>query len=588
MDQAKILETLVAAGLVAPDDVSSAASLQADTGGQLFETLIRIGAIDEDDLLSHVSDLWGVPLVMPDDMPVEVDAILRAIADLKLDRDWLLRHQALVWWLGPEGESERRLALVGRNPLDPQLREAIDRAVHHHELASPGQLVNITPGLISRSQFDVLKALFPSDDQSERDYGGDTDLARLRELAEEAPIIDLVNQVFAAAIKARASDIHFEPYDKNFDIRFRIDGVIQSWQKQPRSRYDAVSTRIKLISGMDIAERRLPQDGRQSIRLSGQQYDLRVSSLPGAWGESLVLRLLDKNRNLPSLDDLGLAGRARRLFSDLIRNPDGIILVTGPTGSGKSTTLYKALEEINDGRKKIITIEDPIEYEMSRVFQTQVKSDIGYTFASGLRSILRQDPDVIMVGEIRDPETAAIAVQASLTGHLVLSTLHTNSALLAVSRLRDLGLEPFLIGSAIKAFAAQRLVRRICPHCSRQTAPPDNLPLLLSSCASEARAAIDAEMGVANWKSGEGCPACSGTGFLGRVGLFELVAVDAGLRDLILGGANASELESFARKQGFRRLAEDGYEKARSGVTTVSEILRVAASETDRLLAGNV
>lgn len=581
MDSTSVLDFLVRAGLISSDDVNSAKSLQTESGGQLFETLVRIGAIDEDSLLKVVSDIWHLPVFDGDQLPSSGELVTDACGQLSLSRQRMNQMQAIVWWAArDDGEAgPRGLRLAARNPFDPQLRETIDRALDRYERTHGLSGTQLEAGLIARAQLESLLAFLPSDHGGDDPLGADSDLARLRELAEEAPIIDLVNQVFAAAIKHRASDIHFEPYDKSFDIRFRVDGVIQTWQRQPRSRFDAVSTRIKLISNMDISERRLPQDGRQSIRLSGQQFDLRVSSLPGAWGESLVLRLLKKDKTLPSLDELGLTGRSRAAFSSLIRSPDGIILITGPTGSGKSTTLYKGLDEINDGQKKIITIEDPIEFDMARVTQTQVKADIGYTFAKGLRSILRQDPDVIMIGEIRDGETAAIAVQASLTGHLVLSTLHTNSSLLAISRLRDLGLDPFLIGSAVKALAAQRLVRRLCPHCARSSGPPTTLGVLESACAEETRNAIYRAVSPANWQEAKGCDACTGTGYLGRIALFEIVAIDDELRDLILSDASPSQLEAAARRHGFRRLAEDGLEKAAQGLTTVAEVIRAAVGQ---------
>jgi len=580
MSRSSVLESLIGQGLVSDKDVASAKELQAETGAQLFDTLVRIGAVDEDALIESVSSTWGLPVFEDEHFPTEQEKVAQACESLGLNRRMLEKLQAVVWWAGT-GEAGHRLCVAARNPLDPQLREAIDRAVLAFETNNPDTPVEVIPGLISRASLEVLHSFLYQADPSDDELNGDSNLARLREMAEEAPTIDLVNQIFAAAIKNRASDIHLEPYEKTFEIRFRVDGVIQSWQNQPRQKFDAVSTRIKLISNMDISERRLPQDGRQSIRLSGQQFDLRVSSLPGAWGESLVLRLLKKNATLPSLDDLGLTGRSLNQFRELIGSPDGIVLVTGPTGSGKSTTLYTGLDEINDGHKKIITIEDPIEYEMERVTQTQVKSDIGFTFAKGLRSILRQDPDVIMIGEIRDPETAAIAVQSSLTGHMVLSTLHTNSSLLAVSRLRDLGLQPFLIGSAVRGLAAQRLVRRLCPHCSEPSAAPEELEALLPSCADEAQIQ-QARSGGNHWKRAVGCDHCSGTGYIGRIALFEIVTIDNALRELILDGATMTDLEHAARAQGFRRLSEDGLDKAMHGITTVSEVLRAAVGQSDQ------
>lgn len=564
--------------LVSEDDIRSARQLQGETGGQLTDILIRIGAIDEDQLLDVASAAWNVPRVPDQLLPdsyVEVD---QALTELGISSGLLERHQAILWAAKPDGGEDEPVLVVGAcNPLDPSLREAIglalDRLRDEQGISRP-----VYWYVISKAHIDLINDLKMSSDRSAAN-GMDGDLSRLKELAEEAPIIDLVNQVFSRAIKHRASDVHIEPHESTFEVRYRIDGVMQTWQRFPKSKFDAASTRIKLISKMDIAERRLPQDGRQSIRLNGQNFDLRVSSLPGAWGESLVLRLLPKDSRLPSLDSLGLSGRSLAAFQSVLNQPNGIVLVTGPTGSGKSTTLYTGLQSINDGHKKIITIEDPIEFNMERVTQTQVKSDIGLTFAAGLRSILRQDPDVIMIGEIRDPETAKIAIQSSLTGHLVLSTLHTNSSLLAVPRLKDLGLEPFQIGAAVKAFAAQRLVRRVCPHCAEPVTPPNSVATLIEGCDEAVVRKLYERHGAGQWKEGRGCDACSGSGFSGRVALFEIVQVDDAVKNSILHDEPLPSLERAARTQGFRRLAEDGLEKAILGITTVSEVLRVASDD---------
>lgn len=460
------------------------------------------------------------------------------------------------------------------------MRELVERGLA--EGVDPGsEPPSVSWYVVSRRQLDIIEALLASANPADPGFEEtDGDLSRLKELAEEAPIIDLVNQIFSAAIKHRASDIHIEPYEKYFEIRLRIDGVVQTWQRQPGSKYDAVSTRIKIISAMDIAERRLPQDGRQTIRLLGQTFDLRVSSLPGAWGESLVLRLLPKDASLPVLDNLGLTGRALTEFTGALRQPNGIVLVTGPTGSGKSTTLYTGLQSVNDGRKKIITIEDPIEFNMERVTQVQVKADIGLTFSAGLRSILRQDPDIIMIGEIRDPDTARIAIQAALTGHLVLSTLHTNSALLAIPRLLDLGLEPFQVGAAVKALAAQRLVRKLCPHCRVPSREPEQLALLMRACEQTVVDRLIAETAGPTWFEATGCDHCAGTGYFGRIALFEIVRIDQQTRQAILSGGSPHDTETAARRQGYLRLSEDGLLKAASGETTVAEILRVIADDT--------
>lgn len=577
MASPKLITRLLAQGLVSESDIRAARKLQSESGGQLLDVLVRIGAIDEEVLLDCASQAWGIARLEDGLIPSQSETLKAAAEDLSLPQNWLESKQVLIWWVADTDFQTLRVAAC--NPVDPVIREQIGRAVSDRRARLSLPEPDVEWYLMSRSQFDAMASLIGETDIDRQDFEADGDLSRLRELAEEAPVIDLVNQIFAAAIKHGASDIHIEPSEKFFDVRLRIDGVVQTWQRQPATKFDAVSTRIKLISAMDIAERRLPQDGRQSIRLSGQTFDLRVSSLPGAWGESLVLRLLPKNKTLPSLEELGLSGRALKELKSALLQPNGIVLVTGPTGSGKSTTLYTGLQSINDGRKKIITIEDPIEFNMERVTQVQVKADIGLTFAAGLRSILRQDPDVIMIGEIRDPETARIAIQSSLTGHLVLSTLHTNSSLLAIPRLLDLGMEAFQIGAAVKALAAQRLVRQICKHCREPTDRPEQLDILLRACDRRETERFSDAIENTVWYQGTGCPACAGTGYSGRKALFEIVRIDNAVKTAILENASAHMLEEAARRQGYRRLAEDGLEKAIAGITTVSEVLRVVSED---------
>ena len=577
MASPKLITRLLSEGHVSESDIRAARKLQSESGGQLLDVLVRIGSIDEEILLECAGEAWGLARLEEGAMPSQAADLTNAADDLGLTLAWLESRQAQVWWAS--GTDFQTLNVAACNPIDPVLQEQLGRPLPDRtaRLSLPGP--DVRWHLMSRSQFDGLIGLLGETGTDQNEFEADGDLSRLRELAEEAPIIDLVNQILAAAIKHGASDIHIEPSEKFFDVRLRIDGVVQTWQRQPTTKFDAVSTRIKLISAMDIAERRLPQDGRQSIRLSGQTFDLRVSSLPGAWGESLVLRLLPKNKSLPSLEDLGLSGRALGELKSALSQPNGIVLVTGPTGSGKSTTLYTGLQSINDGRKKIITIEDPIEFNMDRVTQVQVKADIGLTFAAGLRSILRQDPDVIMIGEIRDPETAKIAIQSALTGHLVLSTLHTNSSLLAIPRLLDLGLEAFQIGAAVRALAAQRLVRQVCRHCSQPVSRPDQFDILLRACDSREIARLSQAIETANWQEGAGCPACAGTGYSGRKALFEIVRIDHAVKTAILEGGGAHIVEEAARRQGYRRLAEDGVEKAMAGITTVAEVLRVVSED---------
>jgi general secretion pathway protein E len=394
---------------------------------------------------------------------------------------------------------------------------------------------------------------------SAEDSESAAELEQLRDMASEAPVIRLVNAMIAQAVEKRSSDIHIEPFEKEVKVRFRIDGVLQEQEPPPRELKAAVISRIKLMARLNIAERRLPQDGRIKMKTLGREVDLRVSTLPTLYGESVVMRLLDRSAgDFYDLRNLGFDEHMLARMEHFTSLPHGIFLVTGPTGSGKSTTLYSALKRINQSDKKIITIEDPVEYQMDGINQIHVNPQIGLTFAAGLRHIVRQDPDVIMVGEIRDYETAEVAIRAALTGHFVYSTLHTNDAPSAITRLTDMGVENYLICSSLVAVLAQRLVRVICPNCK---AP-----------AGE-RLAPSGEM-IPVWR-GQGCEKCFGTGYLGRVGIFEMMEMNDELRRLVMAGADASVLTEAARRHGMRSLREDGWLKVRQGVTTAEEVLRV-------------
>jgi type II secretory ATPase GspE/PulE/Tfp pilus assembly ATPase PilB-like protein len=387
-------------------------------------------------------------------------------------------------------------------------------------------------------------------------------------MAEQAPIIKLVNHMVMKAVQEKASDIHVEPDDKVLRVRVRKDGVLQETHKFEKELESAILARIKIISGMDIAEKRKPQDGRIKILLESKKIDVRVSSLPTFYGENIVLRLLDKTTVSKDLGKLGMEGRTLEDFRRLVHTPHGIVLVTGPTGSGKSTTLYAALSEINDIKKNIVTVEDPIEYDIEMVRQTQVNPKIGLTFASGLRSILRQDPDIIMVGEIRDTETAEIAVQASLTGHLVLSTLHTNDACGAVIRLIDMGIPPYLIASSVIGVLAQRLIRKVCQHCKEPVEVPKDFLK---------------DLGVTDPKAvfyrGKGCSHCQNFGYAGRTSVHEFFSITPQMRELITKRASEGELVALARKQGMQTLREAGLEKARLGITSLEEVIEITRQD---------
>jgi general secretion pathway protein E len=388
----------------------------------------------------------------------------------------------------------------------------------------------------------------------------------LVQLANEAPVVRLVNLLLIEALDSRASDVHLEGYQDGLRVRYRIDGVLQPAPSPPPHLTAAVISRLKIMAELDIAERRLPQDGRIRLRLQNRQVDVRVSTVPTLHGESVVLRLLDKERGRISLTELGMAADTLELFSEVISRPHGIVLSTGPTGSGKTTTLYAAVEMLRTGREKILTVEDPVEYELPGVPQVPVNEKVGVTFATALRSLLRQDPDIILVGEIRDPETAQIATQAALTGHLVLSTLHTNDAPTALTRLLDLEVAAYLVASTVDAVLAQRLVRRICPHCKVPTTPDRT---------AERHLDIDA-LGLRHVWRGAGCEECRHTGYLGRIGIYELLVMDNDLRAELQQRRGSEELRAIAIAKKMRTLQEDGLRLARAGVTTLNEVLRVA------------
>ena len=549
-------EMLVARGAIRPADLERALELQESVGGRLGSLLIRIGALSEDQLLEALSEQLELPLLERDvQAPATLDWVIPNDGDIPLD--WMLDQEVLLW----EG-ADATVWCAARDPLAPALQETLaylfpDRGV---------RMVLASAQLVERA-LDGLQ-------HSRREGRGHPDDVRhLRELAEEAPVVELVNSLFAQAVEQRASDIHLEPEEREFSVRFRIDGVLYTRLRSPRDRFDAVASRLKLISGMDIAERRLPQDGRLSMRASGQAMDVRASALPGVHGESIVLRLLPKERRDLELERLGMAPDHLAMLQAWSREAHGIVLVTGPTGSGKSTTLYATLAASDDGLKKIITVEDPVEFQLPGITQIQTHSDIGLTFAGALRSILRQDPDVIMIGEIRDRETAEIAIQSALTGHLVLSTVHTNDSLGAFTRLIDMGVEPFLVATPLKGVQAQRLVRRVCPQCARPAAH------VLPAIEQEARAWADRVpgMGGPRWVEAVGCAACQQTGYRGRVGIYELVPVDEEMQQAVVAGATHPQLRQMARERGYRFLREDGLLKAWQGVTTIEEVLRVTA-----------
>jgi len=546
-------EILVERRLVSGNDVGKALAFQEQYGGRIGSVLVRLGALSEESLLPVLSEQLGIPLIHASEWPMEGEAIRSLLSASPWALGWWLDN-GVVAWESPAGDG---ILVAAADPLEPVVNEALLRAfpdrpwqwrlLQSQELARLLELANAGGG--------------------GSDPSWDDDVNHLRELAEEAPVIELVNNMLAQAMDLRASDVHIEPEEAQFHVRMRIDGILHSRMTLPASRYPAVASRVKLISGMDIAERRLPQDGRLSIRVSGKEVDIRASAVPAVHGESIVMRLLPKEREDLNLERLGFSPQDLKLFRAWAREPHGVILVTGPTGSGKSTTLYGTLEELNQADRKIITVEDPVEYEVKGVTQIQCNAEIGYTFARALRAILRQDPDVIMIGEIRDLETAAIAVQSALTGHLVLSTLHTNDAVSAFTRLTDMGVEPFLVATSVRAVQAQRLVRKLCTRCSEPAEAPPAIEALVAGMVEDGA--------PADWRQPKGCASCQGSGYRGRVGIYELVDVTPAMQELIVARAPAERMRALADAQGGRGLREDGLLKARAGLTSIDEVVRV-------------
>lgn len=562
MNLTPIGELLIAKQLVSEQDVERALQLQPQLGARLGQILIRIGAISEDNLLPALAQQLDIPLLDETLLPNTAQLVEQAAQLGGLSIDWLLEQEIILW-----ESADGTIICASTNPLNSFARETLCNAYQQHQLQWSFVRSRDIERIANLIRSDSISAAFSDE------------VAHLRELAEEAPVIELVNNTWAQAIDIGASDIHIEPEEHGFEIRFRVDGILTTKMSFGRDRFDAVVSRIKLISGLDIAERRLPQDGRISIRASGIDIDIRVSVIPGVHGESIVLRLLPKERKDFSLKRLGMEEDHLDKFRKWIKEPHGIVLVTGPTGSGKSTSLYAALAEANDRQKKIITVEDPVEYKMDGITQIQTHAEIEYTFARALRAILRHDPDIIMIGEIRDLETAEIAVQSALTGHMVFSTLHTNDAIGAFNRLIDMGLEPFLVASSLRAVQAQRLVRRLCTHCAKalsheemmQTAPAD-----FAGQMQELQERFPALMTApSKWYHATGCPQCQNTGYRGRVGIYEFVEVTPELQAAIVQRLPTHEVNQLAKRNGYRNLREDGLIKARNGLTTIDEVMRV-------------
>ena len=564
MQQENIGLKLLEARLITPDALQKA-QLQIKTGGgNLTGALLKIGAIAEEDLSKFLSEFYGVPSV--DLSNFNPDASLVRL----LPADVANKFQAV-----PVSRSGRRLTVAMANPAnifaiddikfitgcevqpcvapESAIKKAIDKAYD-----SAATFESVMRGL--DDEIEVLDD--PADDVP--------DVALLGE-AEQAPVVKLVNSLITDAVRKGSSDIHIEPYEKSLRVRFRIDGTLYEMMSPPFRMKAAVTSRLKIMADLDIAERRVPQDGRIKLRLLGRNIDLRVSTLPTIFGEKVVMRILDKGNLNIDLNKLGFQEQAFNDFSKAIAMPYGMVLVTGPTGSGKTTSLYSALSKINQPEVNIMTAEDPVEYNLEGINQVLVNESVGLTFAAALRAFLRQDPNIVMVGEIRDLDTASIAVKAALTGHLVLSTLHTNDAPSTINRMVDMGIEPFLVASSTNLIMAQRLIRRICKNCKSDVQLHGEVLRELGITDEEAK--------KCNFKEGKGCVDCNNTGYRGRLGVYEVMPISPKVRDLILDRAPTSQIKKVAVAEGMLTLRMDGLVKLKNGVTTAEEVLKETAAD---------
>jgi general secretion pathway protein E len=550
-------------GLIDEEELQTALNLQAESREKIGKLLVDLGYVSERDCLAIVSEHLGIPALSASDYPQV--PVLENVLTFRFMKQCKFVPIALA---------NNVLTLAMTDPLDNATLDSVRQATGYQVRALLGAESEVMDLLekFYGSAASTLGRIIEGIDEGNIENLSDEieDIEQLKDLASEAPVIRLVNLLISKAIESRASDIHIEPFEKDLKVRYRIDGILHDVESPPKKLKAALISRVKIMSKLNIAERRLPQDGRIKLKVLGKDIDLRVSTLPTLYGESVVMRILDKsNTNLYDIRLLGFPEDSLREFESLIRRPHGIFLVTGPTGSGKTTTLYSALSTINLPDKKIITIEDPVEYQIDGVNQIGVNSQIGLTFAAGLRHIVRQDPDVIMVGEIRDLETAEIAIRAALTGHLVFSTLHTNDAPSAITRLIDMGAEDYLIASSLLGVLAQRLVRVICPSCKMEVHP---VPEVLDELGYRRG---DPRNGPDRFFEGRGCEQCSNTGFTGRVGIYELMNVNDEIRKLTVGKADSGQIRKKAAENGMRSLRDDGWLKVRQGISSIAEVLRV-------------
>ena len=549
-----VVVSLQEQGKLTPGDLARARRLADDGGDNLLPMLVRLGLISERDMARSMSEVLGLPLADAAAFPTEpVREDLFSLRFLKDSR------------VLPLNDDQQYLDVALANPIDGYVLAAVQMAAGKSVRASVA-----LPTEIEAAIERLYETVEETPAEPDADFGdfNEEDIEHLKDLASEAPVIRMVNQLIQKAVESRASDIHIEPFADALKVRYRVDGILKEVDAPPVRSTAAVISRVKIMAKLNIAERRLPQDGRIPIRIQGRELDLRVSTVPTMFGESVVMRLLDKESVRFDLDALGFEGSPRERLRVILDQPYGILLVTGPTGSGKSTTLYTALSRLNTEERKIITVEDPVEYQLPGINQIQVKSAIGMTFSGALRAIVRQDPDIIMVGEMRDLETARIAVQSALTGHVVLSTLHTNDAASGVTRLLDMGVEDYLLTSTINGILGQRLVRRLCPLCRKSYRALPELAERFTHM-SGASQSIDLHRAV-------GCDACNGTGYHGRLVITEVLMMTDQLRKAVLGHATATEIRRIAVEEGMETMYQDGLRKALDGRTTIEEVLRVA------------
>lgn len=560
----RIADTLMADGLLSQKQLSEVLDSQKKQGGRLLKLLLERQFVTEQDMMVSMARCLNTPPLTLHKMHVPQDVI-----------DLIPKDMALSYKMVPVARLAKKLYVAMADPLNVLALDDLRRVRPNMEIVplistekNVTDFLNNVSTQASGSIDEILKDVDVSDVELAKDKQEEINLDKLVESSEEGPVIKLVNLMLVQAIKDRASDIHIEPFEKQLRLRYRVDGVLYDSAAPPKSLQSAIASRIKIMANLDIAERRLPQDGRFRIKLAGREVDLRVSVLPTIHGEKLVMRVLDKGNLNLNLDSLGLDADDLVKFKQAIDAPHGLMLMTGPTGSGKTSTLYAVLTQLNTPDVNIVTVEDPVEYQLLGVNQVQVKPDIGMTFTSGLRSILRQDPDIVMVGEIRDSDTADIAVKAALTGHLVLSTLHTNDAPGAVTRLIDMGIEPFLVSSSMLMACAQRLLRKICPHCKEAfQVPPDVIKRLMISAE---------DVKTNTFHRGRGCSRCKDTGFLGRMAILEVLLISEEMRDLILRESGAKAIRDQALREGMKTLQMAGLEKAKAGLTSLDEVLRVS------------